>query len=102
MTISATHVGSHGDERPHATRLNLLRHKELSAPWNPQHADNLDVRIAEFAPLPPGLVGSRCVKCRSTKLVGAIFVKMNGLALIPGSDAADPNILCMTCGYWWD
>jgi hypothetical protein len=47
-----------------------------------------------FAPLPKGICGSRCPKCLSDRLIGAIVTET--------ADAPDPNLLCRSCGYWRD
>ena len=49
-----------------------------------------------LAGLPRGYQGGavRCVKCGSNNISGALIT--------PTADQADPNILCLNCGYWWD
>ncbi len=53
-----------------------------------------DVSIRGFAPLPIGLRGSSCRKCKSSNIRGVI--------IMPTADEQDPNLICLDCGYWWD
>lgn len=53
-----------------------------------------DTTIRGFAPLPVGLVGTKCPKCGSANLRGVI--------IMPSADEQDPNIMCLDCGYWRD
>lgn len=50
--------------------------------------------IRGFAPLPAGLVNTKCPKCGSTNLKGVLITET--------ADAEDPNIICTDCGYWRD
>jgi len=71
-------------------------------PWNEHHSVDLGFRIGTLTSLPPHNCGKRCPNCGSSELAGVIIVTANGSLAVPDSDAADPNIYCMTCGYWWD
>ena len=53
-----------------------------------------DTKIRGLAPLPVGLRGSKCKKCGSEDISGAL--------IMPTADNSDPNILCLDCGYWCD
>lgn len=53
-----------------------------------------DTTIRGFAPLPIGLRNSKCPKCQSVNIRGAI--------IMPTADEQDPNIICLDCGYWRD
>jgi len=60
--------------------------------WSHNPKDNR--QLHGFVPLPIGLQGTRCPKCESENLIGAIITET--------ADEADPNILCKNCSYWWD
>ncbi len=49
-----------------------------------------------LADLPRGYQGgaSRCQRCKSKNISGALIT--------PTADYADPNIICLDCGSWWD
>jgi len=54
-----------------------------------------DTRLVKrFVNLPQGLKGSKCSKCGSSNLTGAIITET--------ADEYDPNIVCLDCGYWRD
>lgn len=50
--------------------------------------------IRGIVPLPEGYKSSSCSKCGSYNI--------KGILLTPTSDEADPNIVCLDCGYWCD
>jgi len=50
--------------------------------------------IRGFAPLPKGLINSKCPKCQSANMRGVIITST--------ADEQDPNIICLDCGYWRD
>jgi hypothetical protein len=60
--------------------------------WNDNPQDKRSLRGK--APLPIGLQGKNCPQCQSSKLMGAIITET--------ADNADCNIVCLSCGYWWD
>ncbi len=60
--------------------------------WTDNPNDNREQ--CGFAPLPAGLRGSKCPKCGSLNLIGAIISET--------AVESDPNILCKDCGYWRD
>lgn len=66
--------------------------------WN-EDSDNF--KVGRLAPLPRGYIEKKCPKCHGP-LTGAIICFPNGRAVIPTADDADPNILCISCGYWAD
>jgi hypothetical protein len=47
-----------------------------------------------YTRLPVGWARARCAKCASASLTGALIT--------PTADEDDPNILCLSCGYWSD
>ena len=53
-----------------------------------------DKTIRGIVPVPIGLRNTKCPKCASVNIRGAI--------IMPTADEQDPNILCLDCGYWWD
>ena len=53
-----------------------------------------DTTLRGIVPVPIGLKGSKCPKCKSENIRGAI--------IMPTADEQDPNIICLDCGYWWD
>jgi uncharacterized protein (DUF983 family) len=59
--------------------------------WTDDQSDKRQPR--GFEPLPPGLMGTRCPRCGSGKLSGAIITET--------ADEADPNVICLECGYWY-
>ena len=59
--------------------------------WTDDKSDKRQPR--GYEPLPKGLVGKKCPKCGSPNLTGAIISET--------ADEADPNVLCMDCGYWY-
>ncbi len=67
--------------------------------WNEERDD---FRILRYEPLPVGFVSMPCAKCGATKLSGAIIGLPDGKPVIPSADTADPNIVCLKCGYWHD
>ena len=50
--------------------------------------------IRGFAPLPAGLVNTKCPKCGNANLRGVLITQ--------NADEQDPNIVCIDCGYWRD
>ena len=60
--------------------------------WTDYESDYDTVRAV--CPLPAGIKGSKCPKCGSKELTGALIT--------PTADEQDPNILCKDCGYWRD
>ena len=62
--------------------------------WTDNENDEREVNFRGTVPLPAGLRGSKCPKCGSYNLKGAIISKT--------ADEQDPNILCLDCGYWRD
>ena len=60
--------------------------------WSDNRNENIEIRA--FVPLPKGAEGTTCPKCGSNHLQGVIITDT--------ADEADPNILCMDCGYWRD
>lgn len=69
--------------------------------WNDE-SDNF--RLARHTALPRGDVDGhvRCPKCRSSNITGAIICNAHGSQVIESADDADPNKLCIDCGYWAD
>lgn len=61
-----------------------------------------DFRVGRLTRVPRGLVDSACRKCGKFKLSGAIICTQDGKPVIDSADDDDPNILCLSCGYWYD
>ena len=53
-----------------------------------------DTTLRGLVPVPIGMRDSKCPKCKSDNIRGAI--------IMPTADEQDPNIICLDCGYWWD
>jgi|GEM_PF-659114 len=53
-----------------------------------------DTTLRGIVPVPIGLRGSPCPKCKSENIRGAI--------IMPTADEQAPNMICLDCGYWWD
>lgn len=60
--------------------------------WTDYDSDYTEV--ISTCPLPEGLKETKCPKCGSENVTGAIIT--------PTADEDDPNILCLDCGYWRD
>ncbi len=58
----------------------------------------------EWAELPFGYRNAvpACRKCGSKNVSAAIIEAQLGGPAIEGTDQADPNMLCLDCGFWWD
>ena len=60
--------------------------------WTDYESEYNTVRL--ICPLPIGIKGTKCPKCGSKELTGALIT--------PTANEQDPNILCKDCGYWRD
>lgn len=66
--------------------------------WRDESKENL---VAILLPLPVGWTLKTCSKCGG-RLSGAIVLTTDGVRLVQSADEADPNIVCLNCGYWFD
>ncbi len=75
-----------------ASRTTVL----VAIPRRRRNDGGLSPMRGDLAELPLGYRGGthKCPKCGSRNLSGVIIT---GTA-----DAADPNIICLDCYYWWD
>lgn len=61
--------------------------------WHSSNYDGQEI-VRGIVPVPIGLRNYRCPKCNSIHIRGAL--------IMPTADDDDPNLLCLSCGYWWD
>ena len=66
--------------------------------WNDK-ADG--AMVATLTPLPKGWTRATCPHCHCGPLTGAIVSYPDGPRVIESADEADPNLLCLNCG-WFD
>ena len=66
--------------------------------WRDESKENL---VAILLPLPVGWTLKTCPQCGG-RLSGAIVLTTDGVRLVQSADEADPNIVCLNCGYWFD
>lgn len=74
-------------------------------PWIPPHIWNVfesNFRVGRLTRVPIGLKNHPCPKCGKPTLSGAIICTPDGRPVIESADDDDPNILCLSCGYWFD
>lgn len=64
--------------------------KQVEA-WSDDRSDTRQPR--GYVPLPRGVIGTKCPKCGSENLSGAIITET--------ANETDPNIICLDCGYWY-
>jgi len=73
----------------------------LPEPWSDFYPLG-NTRVRDVVGLPVGHQEAVCSRCSSDRLVGVVIVSMTDVVIIEGTDDADPNIMCVVCGYWWD
>ncbi len=94
MRFLGIHLQSVEEELIHNKILNkkgdmIMNFEKL---WTDYESDYDTVR--SICLLPVGIRGSKCPKCGSNDLTGALITST--------SNEQDPNILCKDCGYWRD
>jgi hypothetical protein len=67
--------------------------------WNGESSNFV---VGKITSLPVGYQQVTCPNCGQSRLTGAIIHHPDGKPVIPGSDDADPNLLCLSCGFWAD
>ena len=68
--------------------------------WNDKHTSEL-FRIVN-APMPLGCQGTICPTCNAASVIAAVVVRGDGTHVVDSADEHDPDLVCTTCGYWWD
>jgi len=68
--------------------------------WNDDSESNF--KVGRLTRVPVGFKNRPCLKCGKASLSGAIICTPDGTPVIESADDDDPNILCLSCGYWFD
>ena len=92
---------SSGDANPMTSKpidVRMMKSRKLII-WN---ESGREFQILRHAELPTGYREKLCPKCTENSIGAAIIGDAGGRRAVEQSDTADPNVFCLSCGYWSD